>query len=101
VYGSRPSDPGTEPEPPGQYSPDQPPHANEIAWGQNLPSNGSGPLSLEGSGSLTGHILAQGRPDEPESRPRGPRTVIIVLVTILVLAVAAGLGAILVITGTL
>ncbi len=105
VYGSRPSQTGTEPErdpqdAPGQYQPGQP-YAGASASSQELPSGGTGPLSLEASGSLTGHILAQGRPDVPEAKTRGGRAVIIVLVTIAVLAVAAALGAVLVLSGKL
>jgi hypothetical protein len=95
VYGGRPP----EPEQPGQYPPGQTyaaPTASSLEY-----SGGSGPLPLESSGSLTGHILAQGRPDVVEPQRRGSRTVIIVLVTIGVLALAAALGAVLVLSGTI
>ncbi|MEN3307401.1 MAG: hypothetical protein V7603_3603 [Micromonosporaceae bacterium] len=105
VYGSRPPQPGTDTgapaqEQPGQYQPGQF-YAGPAASSLEYHSGGPGPLPLDGSGSLTGHILAQGRPDVPESKPRGSRTVIITLVTIAVLALAAALGAVLVLSGTI
>jgi hypothetical protein len=101
VYGSRPQ-PGTDTgaqEQPGQYRPGQF-YAAPAASSLEI-SGGSGPLPFESSGSLTGHILAQGRPDVPEPKPRGSRTIIITLVTIGVLALAAALGAVLVLSGTI
>jgi hypothetical protein len=105
VYGSRPPQPGTgsgapAQEQPGQYLPGQF-YAAPAASSPELHSGGSGPLPLEGSGSLTGHILAQGRPDVTETKPRASRTIIMVLVTIGVLALAAALGAVLVLSGTI
>jgi hypothetical protein len=46
----------------------------------------------EVSGSLTGHILAQGRPDTPEERSSGSRAVVIIMVVVCILVVA-GLAA--------
>jgi hypothetical protein len=106
VYGSgRPGQPGTDPgaparEAPGQYLPGQR-GAGDPASSLELHRGGSGPLPLDSSGSLTGHILAQGRSDASEPQPRGPRAVVIVLVSIAVLAVAAALGAVLVLSGTI
>ena len=50
------------------------------------------PLGDEPSGSLTGHILAQGRPDAPAFDTGGRRWVVGILVAIAVL-VAGGLTA--------
>jgi hypothetical protein len=50
--------------------------------------------SLEASGSLTGHILAQGRPDTPEERSGGSRAVIIIMVVVGILVVAGLAGVI-------
>jgi hypothetical protein len=48
------------------------------------------PGGLEATGSLTGHILAQGRPvDSPGERSSGSRGVIIAMVVVCVLILAA------------
>jgi hypothetical protein len=39
--------------------------------------------SLENSGSLTGHILAQGWSDTPQSRPRGNMKVVVIMLLVL------------------
>jgi hypothetical protein len=60
-----------------------------------------GIMSLENSGSLTGHILAQGRPDTAEESSGGSRTVVIVLVMVGLLIVLGLAGAVVVLSGIL
>jgi hypothetical protein len=101
VYGSRPSQPAIEP---GTGSPEAPPGRPEpgqlVAEGSapDRKAHGStGPLPYQSFGALTGHTLAEGRPDE--ARPHGHRAAIGMLVAVAVLGVAASLGSILVLTG--
>jgi hypothetical protein len=110
VYGSsRPGGPPgqeyrapEEEQPPGQYGPGQR-DADESASSQEFPfGSSSGPLLPDASGSLTGHILAQGRPEVTGALPRrGSRMVIILLAVVLIVSVAVVVGAVLVISGTL
>jgi hypothetical protein len=46
---------------------------------------------LENSGSLTGHILAQGWSDAPASNRRGNTKVVLIMLVVLVAMVALGL----------
>jgi hypothetical protein len=55
------------------------------------PPGQSFPVGFETSGSLTGHILAQGRPDDDDSG-RGSKVVIVVMVLVGIFVVA-GLAA--------
>jgi uncharacterized membrane protein YccC len=59
----------------------------------------TGPLALDNSGSLTGHILAQGRPDTAEARSGGSKAVIVTLVVTSILVVAGLVTAIMVLSG--
>jgi hypothetical protein len=52
----------------------------------------SAPASLENTGSLTGHILAQGRPDLQEERTGSARLVVIIMAVVGILVVG-GLAA--------
>jgi hypothetical protein len=57
--------------------------------------------SLENSGSLTGHILAQGRPDEPEGASARSRTVVTVLIVVGLLIMVGLVGAVVLLSGLL
>jgi len=71
VYGERrPS--GAE-QSPGQYEPGQPQRAAGL-------TTSTGPLPLPwASGSLTGHILAQGRPDQQDQSAKGSSLLVFLL----------------------
>jgi hypothetical protein len=56
---------------------------------------------MENSGSLTGHILAQGRPDTPDTRPGSSKKVIILMMVIGLLVVGGLVAAIIALSGLL
>lgn len=78
-----------EEQPPGQLWPGQHEGAGDL----------SGDALDPGTGSLTGHILRQGRPDTDPGTGHGRRTVVLVLAVIGVLVIVALVGAVLRLSG--
>lgn len=65
------------------------------------PAPGPGPMSVENSGSLTGHILAQGHPVEPTPSTGRSKFMVVVVVVVCLLVLAAIVAGITVVSGML
>jgi hypothetical protein len=104
VYGGQPL--------PGQQLPAGQPMSGQPMPGQSPPTTGTplpgralddtGSFSMENSGSLTGAILARGRPDTPDgNRSHTSKAVIISLILVGVVVIAAVAGVIAILSGML
>lgn len=90
IPGASPGMPGASPGTPGLRNVGGPASSNHVYYPNQQQPAFQTPNPVESSGSLTGHILGQGRADTPTPRSRTAK-VVIILVVVLVVMVLLGL----------